>query len=121
MESFVKLVDLLPSTTVTSATTIVGEWFEADAFNELIAALNVTAFASRVDETLTVTIERWSPKTSGWTTIMSFAVINTTGAQEEEKTLGTFLGGRIRARAVTAGTWSAKSITFNVRALLKSA
>jgi hypothetical protein len=83
--------------------------------------LNVTAFAARVDETLVVTIERWTPSTTGYTTIATFTTINATGTHDEEKTVTSLIGGRIRYRAVTAGTWSSKSITFDVKGYGKSA
>jgi len=125
MSSFVKTAILRPLAETTSAGTEVGDWHDCDGFNQLIVALNVTAFPSRVDETLVVTVERWSPTTTGYTTLVTFTTINTTGEHTEEKIFvdGTtnVLGGRMRARCVTAGTWASKSITFEVKAYLKKA
>lgn len=105
---------LLPSTAYTTAKTVVGEWVDVGPRTELVGWLNVTAFAARVNETLTVTIERWTGTTTGYTTVLAFTAISATGAASEEKTAVSLIGSRIRYRAVTAGTWSDKSITFDI-------
>jgi len=109
------------STAVTAAVTAVTDWVDVDEFNELYAWLDVTAFAARADETLVVTIERQADNTAGYTTLATFTTINSTGAASEEKTVTSLLGGKVRARIVTAGTWSSKSITFSVKLMAKSA
>jgi len=110
-----------PSAATTAAGTQLSDWFDVGEYNELYAWLNVTAFASRSDETLIVTIEREAANTQGYTTLLTFTTINTTGAASEEKTAVSLIGGRVRCRAVTAGTWSARSITFSVEGYAKSA
>lgn len=121
----VKLFTLRASAATTAAGTEVGDWIDVDGFHELYLALNVSAFASRVDETLVVTVERWSPITTGYVTVATFTTIETTGAHEEEKLINIatspyVFGGKIRARCVTAGTWSSKSITFEVKGYAKA-
>ena len=121
----VKLFTLRASAATTAAGTEVGDWVDVDAFHELYLVLNVSAFASRVDETLDVTIERQSPKTTGYVTVATFTQIATAAAAEEEKLIHMAVspyvfGGRIRARCVTAGTWSSKSITFEVKGYAKA-
>lgn len=113
--------ELRASAETTTATTEVGEWFEVADFNELYAWLDVSAFAARSDETLDVTIEREADNAAGYVTLLTFTQIATTGAHTEEKSATSLIGGRIRMRAVTAGTWSSKSITFAVHAYAKSA
>ncbi len=117
MTTQIKRFTLRASAAVTEATTITGDWVDVAAFNELYLALNVTAFAARSNETLTVTVERKNLTTTGYANIASFTVINSTGAADEEKTViftAGLIGGQIRFRAVTAGTWSSKSITYEV-------
>jgi len=109
------------SGTRTAGATIVSDWVDADEFNELIAWLDVTAFAARADETLVVTVERQADNTAGYTTIATFTTIDTTGAHSEEKTVTELIGGKVRFRAVLAGTWDEKSITFTCKLMLKSA
>jgi hypothetical protein len=108
---------------VTAAATATTDWVDVSQFNEGYFWLDVTAFAARVDETLVVTIEREVTGTAtGYITIATFTTVNSTGAQDEEKTLTAatgLLGGRIRARYVTAGTWTAKSITFAITGYVK--
>ena len=121
-----KNVTLRTSAATTTAKTEVGDWVDVDQFNELVVALNVTVFAARADETLDVTIERWSPNTNGYTTIATFTQIATAAAASEEKVINSgtspyVFGGRIRARCITAGTWSSKSITFEVKMYAKRA
>jgi len=120
----VKLFTLRASAATTAAGTEVGDWVDVDAFHELYLALNVTAFASRADETLDVTVERYSPITTGYVTVATFTQIAATGADEEEKLIHIAVspyvfGGKIRARCITAGTWSSKSITFEVKGYSK--
>lgn len=103
------------STEITSAATVTTDWIDVGDKNELLAWLNVTAFAARADETLVVTIERWAGNTTGYTTIATFTTINSTGASEEEENVTSLIGGRIRVRYVSAGTWDSKSLTFNVQ------
>lgn len=110
---------LRASAAVTSATTQVGEWFDVGPYNELTTWLDVTAFASRVDETLVVTIERKADNTQGYVTVQTFSTVNTTGAQSQEQNTNSLIGGFIRYRAVTAGTWSSKSITYSVKCFAK--
>jgi len=118
----VKLFTLHALAATTAAETAVGDWIDVDGFNELYLALNVTIFASVAgSETLTVTIERQNPTTTGYVTIATFTQITTTGAHDEEKLVASFIGGRIRARMITAGTWSSKSITFEVKGYAKLA
>ena len=105
---------LLPSTAYTTAKTVVGDWVDLGPRTELVGWLNVTAFAARANETLDVVIERWSGTTLGYTTVLSFTQIATTGAHTEEKTAVSLIGTRVRYRATTAGTWSTKSITFDI-------
>jgi hypothetical protein len=111
---------ILPSTTVTTAKTVVGPWIDVDQYQELYGWLNVTAFASRANETLTVTIERWADNDVGYTNVLAFTAISGTGAASEEKTAVSLLGGRVRYRYVTGGTWSSKSITFNIGLMAKA-
>ena len=107
---------------VTSAATATTDWVDVDGFNEGYFWLNVTAFASRDNETLDVTIERKTLGTTGYTTVATFTQIATAAAAEEEKTLTAYtglLGGKIRARYITGGTWSSKSITFDIQGEVK--
>jgi hypothetical protein len=120
--SYVKHFTLLASAAYTAADTeLLSEWVDVDDMNELLVWLNITAFSARSDETLVLTIERWALNTAGYTTIMTFDTINTTGAQSVELYEDCFLGGKIRARVVLAGTWSSKSMTFSVTAQAKCA
>lgn len=118
MPSNGRLKTLRTSAETTTAKTEVSDWYEVDDMNEMYVALNVTAFAARSDETLVVTIERWSPNTNGYTTIGTFTTISATGASSEELYIDT-LANKVRVRCVTAGTWSSKSITFEVVAYFK--
>lgn len=102
------------SAAMTAAGTALSDWFDVSDYRELVAWLDVTAFASRDNETLDVTIEREAQNTAGYVTIATFTQVATTGAKSEEKSVTSLIGGRIRARMVTAGTWSSKSITFSV-------
>lgn len=117
----VKRVTLLASVARTAAATILSDWVDVDEFNELIAWFDVTSFAARADETIDVTIERQADNTAGYTTIATFTQKTGTGASSEEETVTSLIGGKIRARAVLAGTWSSKSITFSVKMMAKSA
>ena len=120
--SYVKHFTLFASAAHTAADTgTVSDWVDVDDCNELLVWLDITAFAARADETLVLTIERWAPNTAGYTTIMTFDTIVATGAASVENYEDCFLGGKIRARIVLAGTWSSKSITFSVTAQAKSA
>lgn len=110
---------LRASAATTTATTVTGDWVDVSEYNELIAWLDVTAFASRVDETLTVYIDRQADNTAGYTQLLSFTVVNSTGAQSQEVKANELIGGKIRYRAVTAGTWSSKSITYSVKMYAK--
>jgi len=118
---------LLPSVARTAANpALLSDWVDVDQYNELYAWLNVTAFAARADETLIVTIERQADNAAGYTTIATFTTINSTsagsgGPGSEEETVASLIAGKIRARAVIAGTWSSKSITFDVKMMAKSA
>lgn len=119
-----KLITFFNSS-ITAAGTTVTDWVDVDSFKELFVALNVTAFAARADETLDVTIERYSPLTTGYVTVATFTQIASTGTSEEEEVVNPgvspyVFGGKIRARIVTAGTWSSKSITFNVKGYVKA-
>jgi len=104
-----------------AAQTVLSDWMDVDEFTELIGWFNVTAFASRADETAIVTIEREADNTNGYTTIITFTTKDSTGAVSEEKSATSLIGGRIRARLVLAGTWSTKSITLSVKVQAKSA
>jgi len=117
----VKRVTLLSGARTAANAGLLSEWVDADEYNELYAWLDVTAFAARADETLVVTIERQADNTAGYTTIATFTTINSTGTATEEEAVVASIGGKIRARAVLAGTWSSKSITFTVKVMLKSA
>lgn len=113
--------ELLASAAHIAAGTLVGDWVEVDNYNELYAWLNVTVFAARSDETLVVTIEREAGNTLGYTTLTTFTTIQTAAAASEEKLVVASLGGRLRYRAVLAGTWSSKSITFSIAMAAKCA
>ncbi|MCK7532365.1 MAG: hypothetical protein MZV63_15695 [Marinilabiliales bacterium] len=111
---------LRASSAVTAAATEVGDWVDVDEYSTVMVWLNVTTFASRNDETLVVTIEREAGNIDGYTTIATFETINSTvsgsnGPGSEEIIVDFELGGRIRYRAVTAGTWSSKSMTYNIQ------
>jgi len=111
--------ELYPSTELTAAQTLVGEWVDVDRYTELIAWLNVTAFAAWADETLIVTIEREARNTLGYVPVLTFTTVASTGAKSEEKSATSLIGNRIRYRIVTAGTWTAKSVTFNIGLMAK--
>jgi hypothetical protein len=100
---------------------LLSDWVDVDEYNELYAWFDVTAFAARADETVDVTIERQADNTAGYVTIATFTQKANTGASSEEETVTSLIGGKIRARAVIAGTWSSKSITFSVKMMAKSA
>jgi hypothetical protein len=122
---FGKIATLRSSAEITAAGVEVGSWCDCDQFHEVIFALNVTAFAARNNETLDVIIERWSPNTNGYTTVVAFTQIAGTGAASEEKLVHMsvspyIFGGRVRARCTTAGNWSSKSITYEVKAYFKA-
>jgi hypothetical protein len=112
---------LRASAATTTAKTEVGDWVDVDEYNELYFWLDVTVFAARSDETLIVTIEREANNTAGYTTIETFTTKQTTGVFSEEQTTTSLCGGRIRYRAVTAGTWSSKSITYSIQMAAKDA
>lgn len=118
----VKRVILLPLVARTAAdAALLSDWVDVDEFNELMAWFDVTAFAARDDETVDVTIERQADNTLGYTTIATFTQKASTGASSEEETVTSLIGGKIRARAVIAGTWDTKSITFSVKMMAKRA
>ena len=122
MSGQMKRMTFKSSGAVIAAATTTTTWIDVSAFNEGYFWLNVTVFASRVDETLDVTIERKTLGTTGYTTVATFTQIATAAAAEEEKTLIAatgLLGGKIRARYVTAGTWTSKSITFAIEGEVK--
>lgn len=121
MASFIQRWTGIASTTVTSATTNTSDWVDVDEYSELYAWLEVTAFESRADETLQVYIERQADNAAGYTTLLTFTLVNTTGAKSEEKTATSLIGGKVRVKAVTAGTWSSKSLTYYVKLMAKSA
>jgi hypothetical protein len=104
-----------------AADTLVGDWIDVDSYNELYAWLDVTAFAAWANETLDVTIERQADNTAGYVTIATFTQIASTGAASEEETVTTKIGGRIRYRAILAGTWSSKSLTWSLKMAVKCA
>lgn len=112
---------LRASAAVTAAGTEVGDWVDVDDYNELYFWLDVTVFASRSDETLDVTIEREANNTAGYVTIETFTQVASAAASSEEETTTSLCGGRIRYRAITAGTWSSKSITYSIKMAAKSA
>jgi len=117
MSAQMKRFTLRASAATTSAETTVGSWLDVSGFNELYLALNVTAFAARANETLDVTVERKNLTTTGYATIATFTQIATTGAHDEEKTVNFttgLIGGKIRVRCITGGTWSTKTMTFEV-------
>lgn len=118
----VKRVILLPSVARIAANpALLSDWVDVDEFTELYTWFDVTAFAARADETVDVTIERQADNTAGYVTIASFTQKASTGAASEEETVTSLIGGKIRARAVIAGTWSSKSITFSVKMMAKNA
>ena len=120
--SNVKYITFQKSAEFTAADAeLLSDWVDVDGYNELIAWLDVSAFAARNNETLVVTIERWAGNAAGYTTIATFTTIETTGAHTEEEQVATYLGGKIRMRAVLAGTWSSKSMTWSCTAQVKSA
>jgi hypothetical protein len=100
---------------------LLSDWVDVDEYNELYAWFDVTAFAARADEAVDVTIERQADNTAGYVTIATFTQKASTGTSSEEETVTSLIGGKIRARAVIAGTWSSKSITFSVKMMAKSA
>ena len=104
---------------VTAAATATTSWVDVGSFNEGYFWLDVTAFAARVDETLDVTIERFAENTAGYTTIATFTQVATTGAKTEEELVTASLGGKIRARYITGGTWSSKTMTFSITGHVK--
>jgi hypothetical protein len=104
---------LLASTQILTAGTLVGPWRDVDFYKELAAWINVTAFVSRDDETVDVTIERWSGNTAGYTTLLTFT--QATAVTSEEKTAVALIGGRLRYRVVAAGTFAeGTSVTLNI-------
>ena len=109
------------SAAVTEAKTEVGDWIDVGDFNELYLWLDVTAFAARADETLDVTIERQADNTAGYVLIETFSQIASTGAASAEQSTTSLIGGRIRYRAITAGTWSSKSLTYSIKMQAKCA
>jgi len=119
----IKRIIFKSSGAVTEAADTTTDWIDVSGFNEGYFWLNVTAFAARADETLDVTIERKAEGlATGYVTIQTFTQIAATGADEEEKTQTAatgLLGGKIRARYVTAGTWEDKSITFSITGEVK--
>lgn len=119
-DGLVKRVTLL-SGARTAAATLVSDWVDSDEFNELYAWFDVTAFAARADETIDVTVERQADNTAGYVTIATFTQKASTGASTEEETVTSLIGGKVRFRAILAGTWSSKSITFTCKLMLKSA
>ena len=119
--AYTKFITFRASAASIAADTIVSDWVDVDEYNELLVWLNITAFAARSDETMVVTIERWAGNTQGYATLITFDTINTTGAQSVEDYEDCFLGGKIRMRAVIAGTWSSKSLTWSCTAQAKSA
>lgn len=112
---------LRASAAVTTAKTEVGDWVDVDDYNELYFWLDVTVFDSRSNETLDVTIEREANNTAGYVTIETFTQIATAAASSAEQTTTSLCGGRIRYRAITAGTWSTKSITYSIKMAAKCA
>ena len=104
-----------------AAETIVGDWIDIGDYNELYFWLDVTVFAARADETLDVTIERQADNTAGYVTIETFTQIATAAASSAEQTTTSLCGGRIRYRAILAGTWSSKSMTWSLKMAAKSA
>jgi hypothetical protein len=118
----VKRVILLPSVArIAADAALLSDWVDVDEFTELMVWFDVTAFAARADETIDITIERQADNTAGYTTIATFTQKASTGASSEEETVTSLIGGKIRARAVIAGTWSSKSITFSVKMMAKFA
>jgi hypothetical protein len=118
MGTELKRITFKASGAVTAAATVTTDWVDVGSFNEGYFWLNVTAFASRVDETLDVTIERKADGlATGYVTIATFTQVATAAATAEEETVTAatgLLGGKIRARYITGGTWSSKSMTFSI-------
>lgn len=104
---------------MTTPATVTTDWVEIGSFNEGYFWLDVTAFASRTNEVLDVTIERFAGNTAGYTTIATFTQIATTGAHSEEKLVVASLGGKIRARYIKGGAASA-SMTFSITGEVKN-
>jgi len=104
-----------------AAETVVGDWIDIGDYTELYFWLECTAFAARANETLDVTIERQADNAAGYTTIETFTQIATTGTHSEEQTTTSLTGGRVRYRAISAGTWSSKSLTWYLKMMAKCA
>lgn len=121
MGMFAKKIVFHDLTAHTAAATVVSDWVDVDEFNELYLWLKVTDFASRANETLVVTVEREAENADGYVTIATFTTVQTAAATSEEESVTSLLGGRVRARMVLAGTWSSKSMTFQVTGYAKSA
>lgn len=122
MEGRMKRIEFKASGAVIAAATAVTDWVDVSSFNEGYFWLNVTVFASRANETLNVTIERKNNTTTGYSTIATFTEIATAAIADEEKTVTAatgLMGGKIRARYVTAGTWSSKTMTFDIQGEVK--
>lgn len=107
---------LRASSANTAAETEVGDWVDVGEYNELYCWINVTANSLGAG-TLIVTIERQADNTAGYTTIATFTTVTGTSATSEEKTVTTYIGGRIRYRAVTN---TANSVTYAVNMYAKS-
>jgi hypothetical protein len=114
-----KRIEFVASTAYTAAEIVVSDWVDVGEYSEGYFWLDVTVFAARADETLDVVIERYAGNTAGYTTIATFTQVATTGAKTEEELVTASMGGRIRARATVAGTFSSKSITFSVKGEVK--
>ena len=125
MGSDMKRIVFKSSGAVTSAATVTTDWVDVSGYSEGYFWLAVTVFASRDDETLNLTIERKAEGlTTGYVTIATFTEVATAAATEEEESVIAatgLLGGKIRARYTTAGTWSSKSITFSIIGEVKKA
>ena len=115
-----KRIEFLESTAYTAAEVVVSDWVDVGEYQEGYFWLDVTVFATRVDETLDVVIERFAGNTAGYTTIATFTQIATAATSSEEELVVASLGGKIRARLTVAGTFSTKSITLSVKGEVKS-
>lgn len=100
-----------------AAETEVGEWVDVGEYSELYCWLNVTSNSLGAG-TLIVTIERQADNTNGYTTLLTFTTVTGSSASSEEKTATSYIGGRIRYRAVQN---TANSVTFAVNMYAKYA
>lgn len=114
MSAYIKRFTLQSSITIDKDNNLTGttEWVDVDAFNELYVYLNCE-MAGRVDEVLDVSIQRKTLQdVTGAVTIATFTQIAADGVTEEEKTVTSLIGGKIRAIWTTGGTFADTTPNF---------